>query len=238
MIAHSSTASRRSRLLRWTGALALVCSLGLAAYRTGAAGKREYAPQAAPIVATIDLQRLMNGTDELKARNKGMEDRYKPLVEKGKELRSRLTALRKELEETPRDQIEKLRQIKLQGMELEGSLDALDKYLSESVSDEVGDSLREVHAKALVAIEQYAQQTSIDLVLQDDTAMDVPADKGRDITNEAIIRRHVLFRKPTLDITDDVLRILNNQFQASGGKVAPPKPAGNPPKAPAGTKKK
>jgi Skp family chaperone for outer membrane proteins len=224
-------------LLAWAGGIALVGAVGLTTLRSSAAGEHAYAPQAAPIVATIELQRLLNGTDELQARNKGMEERFKPLYDKGKELGSRLTALRKELDETPKDQVEKLRQIKLQGMELEGSLNALEKYLSESVNDEVGDSLREVHAKALVAIEQYAQQANIDLVLQDDSAMDVPANKGRDITNEAIIRRHVLYRKPALDITDDVLRMLNNQFKASGAKISKPAPPPAPKTAPAGKKK-
>lgn len=166
----------------------------------------------ATAVAIVDLERVMNGLTEKKRR----EDDMKALIGQRQasldELKKTLDGLAKQLEVLPKDDRTKMREIKQKQIETAATAEARKQALQTLISLETGEILREIYFKINDAISRVAAKDGWDLVLLDNRSIDIPdALTDREI-NFIIQSRTVLHAANSVDITDDIITLMNSEF--------------------------
>lgn len=211
------TPKNPGRLVQPVILAAALISVGVLAYKSGAQGG---APAAVPtIVATVNVEQVVNDCDETVARNKGNDQKYKADIDSLKQMETQLSNLATEFKNLPPENRAARRELNLKRTELEGKYKAKSDFLQSAFDEEKADVIRDVYNKALKSIEQHASQNGIALVVVDDTVLTVPNEGGMNSVTSAVIRRRVLFsNKAQLDITKQILTRMNNDFAATGGK--------------------
>jgi Skp family chaperone for outer membrane proteins len=211
------TPKNPGRLVQPVILAAALISVGVLAYKSGAQGG---APAAVPtIVATVNVEQVVNDCDETVARNKANDQKYKADIDSLKQMETQLTNLATEFKNLPPENRAARRELNLKRTELEGKYKAKSDFLQSAFDEEKADVIRDVYNKALKSIEQHASQNGIALVVVDDTVLTVPNEGGMNSVTSAVIRRRVLYSNKTqLDITKQILTRMNNDFAATGGK--------------------
>jgi Skp family chaperone for outer membrane proteins len=219
---HSTKSS--GRLVQPLILAASLLGVGVLAYKSGA---QAGAPAPLPtVVATVNVEQVVNDCAETNARNKANDAKYKGDIDSLKAMEANLTSLANEYKNTPPENRAARRDLLLKRTELEGKYKAKSDFLQSAFDEEKADVIRDVYNKALKSIEQHATQNAIALVVVDDTVLSVPNEGGMNSVTSAVIRRRVLFsNKSQLDITAQILAKMNNDFSATGGKA--PAPAKN-----------
>lgn len=166
----------------------------------------------ATAVAIVDLERVMNGLAEKKRR----EDDMKALIGQRQasldELKKTLDGLAKQLEVLPKTDRTKMREIKQKQIETAATAEARKQALQTLISLETGEILREIYFKINDAITRVAAKDGWDLVLLDNRSIDIPeALTDREI-NFIIQSRTVLHAANSVDITDDIITLMNSEF--------------------------
>jgi len=216
-----NTTKNPGRLVQPLILAAALVSVGVLAYKSGA---QAGAPAAIPtVVATVNVEQVVNDCDETVARNKANDAKYKADIDSLKQMETQLTNLATEFKGIPAENRTARRELLLKRNELEGKYKAKSEFLQSAFDEEKADVIRDVYNKALKSIDQHATQNGIALVVVDDTVLAVPNDGGMNSVTSAVIRRRVLFSNKTqLDITKQILARMNNDFAATGGKAAAP----------------
>ncbi len=166
----------------------------------------------ATAVAIVDLERVMNGLSEKKRR----EDDMKSLIGQRQasldDLKKTLDGLAKQLEVLPKTDRTKMREIKQKQIETAATAEARKQALQTLISLETGEILREIYFKINDAITRVAAKDGWDLVLLDNRSIDIPdALTDREI-NFIIQSRTVLHASNSVDITDDIITLMNSEF--------------------------
>jgi Skp family chaperone for outer membrane proteins len=211
------TPKNPGRLVQPVILAAALISVAVLAYKSGAQGAA-LAP-IATVVATVNVEQVVNDCDETVARNKGNDQKYKADIDSLKQMETQLTNLATEFKNLPPENRAARRELNLKRTELEGKYKAKSDFLQSAFDEEKADVIRDVYNKALKSIEQHASQNGIALVVVDDTVLTVPNEGGMNSVTSAVIRRRVLYSNKTqLDITKQILTRMNNDFAATGGK--------------------
>lgn len=207
---------------------AMLVGVGGLAYRSGA-NLASSAPNVAPIVATVNVEQIVNDCVETQTRNKANDDKYKADIDNLKKMEDQMTSINNEIKLLPaKDRSGRLDRL-LKRNEIEGSYKAKTSFLQIAIDEEKSAVIRDVYTKVLATIDEYATKNNIALVLVDDTVLNVPDEGGMNAATSAIIQRRILFaNKAQLDITSDILTKLNNDYAAGGaskptGKATPKK---------------
>jgi len=81
-----------------------------------------------------------------------------------------------------------------------------------------GDMMREMYEKVTVACGQFADNNGYDLIMVDDRSFPLARPQSTTAAQQEAIRgKRVLFARQSLDVTDQVLTLMNNQYAAGGG---------------------
>ncbi len=187
---------------------------GLLAATAAWSGSR--ALTAAPTaVAVVDLERLFQSLDESKKRGEDLKKKYEPrqaeLVKLGEQIQERKAAL----EKIPNNEQNRPRREDLQ-IEI-AVYEQMHKNKRDLVQQQVyldrGDDLKAMYPKVIEACKYVATQDGWDLVIVDDSSVDLP--QGRSSEQNvmgAITMRRVLHKGARLDVTDQVAQKLNSDF--------------------------
>lgn len=84
--------------------------------------------------------------------------------------------------------------------------------------------MKMVQAKIDDATKRVAARDGWNIVLLDTSGIDVVGQDSRQKMDSAIYQRSVIYAAPDVDITNEVLTLMNNEYEAA---VPAPKPAGN-----------
>lgn len=213
--------------------LALIAAgvVGGIAWTSSAYNTVQFAPSPA-IVGVINLEKLSNLLNEMKDRNAVLNSKNQPRVDELKNYESQLTQSRKELNDLPptasRD---KKMELVLKITELEAMFDTKKRSYQQVASIESGAVLRDVYLKILAAGKKFGEQNGYDLIVLDDRGADLPENRSADDYSRVITSTKMIYAKDSLDVTDAIATLMNNDYTTSGGKAATPAPA------PAGKKK-
>lgn len=188
---------------------------GIVTSLAGASARASSAAPAPSVVGLLDLARLMNSLQELKDRNDITMVKGKGMKEKLEELTNQLKAIDAELKDViPKDDKSKRIEKAAQKYELEVTLEARVKAYQRLLDLDHGDILRDLYPKVTQAIKDFAQKNSLDMVLLDDRAIQMPESGAVKDYNEVIQRKRVLFAKDGLDVTDQLVTMMNNEYTA------------------------
>jgi len=166
----------------------------------------------ATAVAIVDLERVMLGLKEKERREGEMKDRINTFQGTMDELKKQLEGLTKQLELTPKDDVAKVREIKQKQIELAAQADARKQALQTLISIETGEILRSMYLKINNAVDRIAQKDGWDMVLLDNRSIKIPETVTDREINFIIQSRTVLHAANSVDITDDVITLMNNEF--------------------------
>lgn len=185
-----------------------------AAWTAGATATTARPPAQPTAVATVDLVAVLEGLSEKAVLEQRLEqslaDRQKQLdtvVEQIKTAQADLDTLK---QGTPNYR-EKVRQV----YELRAVADARRNALQQIIAVEKGEMLTSIYAKITSAITKIAQRQGLDLVVLDDSSFPLPTSAPDRDVERAILTRSVVYRHPeSIDITNDVVTLMNNEFNA------------------------
>lgn len=171
-------------------------------------------PPAQPTaIAVVDIVDIINGLTErevLEAQlNTRMENRQSQLDEVVEELRV-LEADIQMLTRGTDEHREKLQEY----LEKRAVLDARRKALSEIVSIDMGNVMAGLYVKVEIAIKDISEREGFDIVLLDDSAFPIPENAPDPDVYRAIITKSVVYRHDSIDITQQVITLMNNEFSA------------------------
>lgn len=214
------TSVNRSGVVRWAlPSMLAIAGFGVASHLSGAAPGL-VSPQPTT-VGTVDVVRLMSGLTKLGVLNyqlgQRIDERQKPLTL----MKEQLDQLTAEMEALPKTAEKEKREKFVQAYELEKTASARKQAMEQLIAIERGDINREVYMDIQAAIAAYAQKNGYDLVMMDDRGMTLPDRAVDRDMNMVIQNKRILYMTETLDITDALIREMNNQFQAPPGYVPP-----------------
>jgi Skp family chaperone for outer membrane proteins len=211
------------RLLIVIGAIvaaALSCWLAAAYAQSGAPGPTAPAKANPTTVAVADLLHITDGLEELrdiKAQLAAKETRLKAEdAERGKAI----TQLQSDLDMAGSNPAEKARILKQLRQKI-GELKVWREVSNLELQQDQADQTELLYRKCLDAIGRVAQQVGADLVLFKEQQPDF---RNADIRTLAglIQMRKVLWSAPSLDITDQVVLMMNNEYKNKGGPTTRP----------------
>lgn len=164
-------------------------------------------------IATIDLQRVIENNDEFREKDERRTARGKNLEIQLQELVDQINSAQAQLALIPEDDAPARREQQAEKLRLEAKLEADRRVLSSLLNFELGDILREFHAKLTDATAKIAKAEGYQIVLSDDRIPTLPvADADR--LQGIIGAQRLLFVDGAVDITDAVINRLNAEYAA------------------------
>jgi Skp family chaperone for outer membrane proteins len=174
------------------------------------------------VIGLVDIAKLMNSLQELKDRNDLTMAKGKQLQEKLTEISSQIKQIDTELKDViPKDDKAKRIERLAQRVELEATYEARGKAYQRIIDLDHGDILNDLYPKATAAVQAYAAKEGYDVVLLDDRPMQLPDSGSVKDYNEVIQKKRILFAKDGVDITDQLITVMNNEYAASMKKTKP-----------------
>lgn len=175
------------------------------------------APMAAPAsIGVVRLGALLDGLTETKERSAGLETRRLAVVADLTRLEDEIKAIQAQITAGT-----------LQGEDLFNAAQdmsekqALGQARVQAAQTRLdiarGAMMREMYEKILVAAEQFAQSNGFDMIVVDDRSF--PLADMQSSTNDHIAKiqaRRVLYAREHLDVTDQLMVLMNNQWAARG----------------------
>lgn len=200
-------------LFRFT-ALALLAILALGAWRVGA-NQMGHSQMAPPIVAVVDLERIVNNLDELTARQADLNNWITERQSAFDRVKQQFESARQKLEILPigSDDAEQAREDLLR---LQIELKLQQELSQEGVDQRKAIVHRDLFNKVSDAVERLARKNSYHLVLSNDSEPPLILGTESQVQRQ-IAGRRVLFADGALDITDELLQMMNNEWQAGAG---------------------
>ena len=188
--------------------------LGLMAFQSQA--RRPTAMMAQPtVVATVDLEAVFNQLKERDALHNQLQGKAQELVDKNAPLKAEIEQLQQEIEDYApgSDKYLELQDtIMRKSFEYQAQV-TFAKRLTELRN---ADSIKEIYLHIKQAAAGLAQQRGIDIVFVDDTKVEI-VDGDEQQINQQISARRMLYVNPAIDITQDLITVMNGQFQAKAG---------------------
>ena len=204
-----------ARALRLPAVAVIAASLAFGAFTAGNAvsSARMKGPSA---VGIVDLERLFTMLKEIDDVNKANEAKVVPLKKEIDGLKASYDSLGKELEAiNATDGHAKLEKY-IQAQEAKTILDTKVKMTQTRLAIERGQFLRPMYKKIQDACAKLAADQQLDLILLDDRAKAIPDDPSLSDTQviQVIKDKLILFAGKSVDITDSLKDMLNNEYQA------------------------
>lgn len=207
-----------SRFSRLSVVVALgVIVLGTTAWRAGATSAAKRPPATPTALAVVNLPSVLERLAERTVRQTELDDSAKSRQAQLDVLTQRIKAVEADLHPdtgTVKPGTKEYRDKVIELRELQVSVEARFKLLNQVLSFERGAVLRDLYLKIEVAVGKIAERDGYDLVMLDDTDFEIPQEAGQDDMNRAILSRSMLYSHASIDISDQVVRLLNNEFQA------------------------
>ncbi len=196
----------------------LVCSLAVNALadRTPAAraASETTVPPLAASAAVVNVEAVVNGSQELQAFNTRLEVEVRGMQVELDDLASQLEQLQADFDELPATDREGRRSIRKKMFEVSSRAEVRKRILQNDIDVRKGEAVKLVYDKMLQAIQTISERDGIDVVLFDDRAIVIPEGLVEAQVNQRIQARRVLYTSAQGDITERVLNLLNNNFAA------------------------
>lgn len=192
--------------------VAATLTLGAVGLFTAGANSRVNAPTPS-VVATVDMERLMNGLAEVRSRNEELDRDKAKKQSTLDEMSTRLKKLNADLEMLSKETID-YRNKKAEAFELEEHAQSTKKIYQQLIALDSGELIRAVYEKCRATIAKVAEKDGYTLILLDDRSLPMPRTGTFNEMNSFILNKRVLFGAESVDITDRVMTEMNNEYGA------------------------
>lgn len=197
--------------------LIIMVVLAAAAFRAGSA---QNAQMPDPVVATVSIADVINGLDEIEARQRQLQRFIEERDQKILDLEQRFNAVKSEFDLLPsgaekRAKAEDLERLRAQ-LRIESELA---KVL---IDRRRGEVFAELFGKIDSAVEQLSRQRGYTLVLTTDEQAEIPSNPSEQQARAAIYGRRVMYAANAIDITGELVELMNNQWRTGRGGAGAP----------------
>jgi Skp family chaperone for outer membrane proteins len=201
--------------------LALLMSAGAIGVGAGSLARRP--GPVAPVVAIVNIKKVMDGLKEREEKYKTLRKRVSDLETQNKQTIDQRTGDQTKITAMAAGPAKDQALREFRDKYFRANIER--KFTEESISEDEVTMLRELYLKIDDAAETLAKKNGYQLVLSSDEKMEIPAppEATREQLSQVINLKRMLYVDPQLDITDEVLTHMNNLFAAGGG-AAPGKP--------------
>lgn len=194
-----------------TLSIASILITALLAWTAGASSSR---PPAQPTaIATVDIMDVIEGLNErtvlegqLEARMESRQAQLNEVLDALKKLDADLQMLNAGTDE--------YREKMQEGIEKQALAKTRREVLSQIVSIDNGTVMEKLFSKIENAIQDIAEREGYDIVLFDDSSFEVPENAPNQDVVRAIITKSVIYRHDSIDITQQVITLMNNEYSA------------------------
>lgn len=171
------------------------------------------APAARPTaVAVVDLSAVLNKLEEKTTIEADLQVQTQQLKQEQTTKEQEINQLRADLDVlSPDSEAYQTKQNTLEEKAVE--LQAWTAYQTQKLNRQAADQIERLYRKMLDAVEQTAKARGADLVLFKEQAVNFRGAK-REQLPLLIQNRKVLYSAPDLDLTDEVLALMNNQYHS------------------------
>ena len=187
--------------------------IGFVSWRAGAAASNTAAMAEPTSIALVDVEKALNKLTELEDLNKKLADRVAVRQKNLDSLRTQIDDLNGKLDLLADNDEENRRELRAQIYELSETATARTKVYQSLINIEKGEIIRPLYAKLRDAVKETAQRQGYDIVLFDDRTISVPADTDAKV-NMAIQQKRILYADDSVDITDQIIMLMNNKYAA------------------------
>jgi len=200
---------RANQLWIWT---LLLAAVALGTWRANANANNAQQTPSPAVIAVVDLQEAIKTLDQRTAQEQALQQFIESQNEKIKKIGAELEQVRNEIDLLVPDSPEYRRKVE-QAWRLRADLE-----VQKNVSDQLIDRRRaEAFAKLFEnirdAASRVAERAGYDLVLSNDAGAELPEGSESQVRS-VMINRRVLYAADELDITDQVVRMMNNEWAA------------------------
>lgn len=204
---HNPTWSRAGAV----AALAAAVFFGLQAARGGSAGA---APPAPATVAVVDVTQITGALTEAKDLSAAQAQRFDGYRKQVEQAETDAKAAFADAEEAKKLNDPSMNAKIAKAIEAKAQLQARANALQEVKEIEAGTTKQALYDKVIAAVNAVADEQGLDLVLLDDRPLRAPDGSRQDGVLGAITARKILFARKRLDITQDVITRMNNDYAA------------------------
>ena len=191
---------------------ALLILIAAVAWQAGANSANNARPPAAPTaVATVDIVTIFDQLSELKDMEAKVEARRNSSRSAIEEINNRLKTIQADLADMVQGTEEHRNKVK-EAMELQAVYQARSEALTQILSIERGSLTRDLYNKVSDAIARISEREGYDIVLFDDSAFIVPENVAYQDVYRAIVTRSLMYRHDAIDITQDVVTLMNSEY--------------------------
>jgi len=162
-------------------------------------------------VATVDIVKVIDNMKERVVREAELEENKNARQAQLQEVATKIDLLKADLEAGTRGTDEYKDKIR-QAMEIQAVYEARGKALNQILSIDRGNITREMYEKIIDAVSRIAEREGYDSVIFDDSLFPINEDIPYQDVFRSIISRSVIYRSDSVDITDQVVTLMNNEF--------------------------
>lgn len=202
------------------GAVGAACVLAWNGTGATAVANQQGATARPLTIGTVELQRLMDSLKELQNANAGMKARVEGYKAQMKQFSDRAKAIDDELKNTiPKTDVRLRAEKNAEIFEIRSLVEARENTFSRLMDMEQGDIIRGIYDKALAAAAALAKREGYDMIILDDTVLGFSGELAekrlgmREVT-EIIRSRKLVYSNPASDVTDRLIQIMNNEYEA------------------------
>lgn len=168
-------------------------------------------PAASTAVATVDIVMVIDGLKEREVREAQLENNKNARQAQLEEVAAQINILKADLEAGTRGTDEYKDKIR-QAMEIQAVYEARGNALNQILSIDRGNVTREMYEKIIDSVSRISEREGYDTVLFDDSLFPILDDVPYQDVFRSIISRSVIYRHESVDITNQVITMMNNEF--------------------------
>lgn len=201
---------------------AILVAAGVAGFGAMSVRANSTNAAAASKIALINIEKVINDLDEVKMGQQKIGAKADARQVELNNIAKQIDEGQKKLELIdPKDTSRREEAVKL--MELTATANAKQQAFQGIINIEKGDLFREVHGNIMDACASFAQKNDIELILVDDRVLSFQENDDVNKVSALISQKRIVYGAPALDITNDIIKMMNNNFAANGGKKPAPK---------------
>lgn len=192
--------------------IATILITALLAWTAGASSSSR--PPAQPTaIATVDIMSVIEGLNERDVLKAQLDTRMEARQAQLNEVLDALEALDADIQML-KPGTDEHREKMQEGIEKQALAKTRRDVLSQIVSIDNGTVMQQLFVKIETAIQDIAEREGYDIVLFDDTSFEVPENSPNQDVVRAIITKSVIYRHDSIDITQQVITLMNNEYSA------------------------
>lgn len=196
---------------------ALLVLVAAIAWQGGSLNASQRPPATPTAVATLDIVEVFEKLNERTVLEGQLEARVKQRQSQLDEVNKNIQAIQADLDPktgTLKPGTDEYKERVRQFMEQRAVAEARRNALQQIISLDQGGVRRQLYQKIRDAVAKVAQRDGIDIVVLDDSQFPVPENNPDDDVYRAIITKGVLYRHESIDLTQRVITLMNNEYTA------------------------